>query len=155
MNLFEEENFRWKRYTDKAQFDYPIDYSGTVLSAQEDGHVDVLYRWAPNSACHLHRHTAELSSLVLEGELHVIDIDPETGKETGRLVKKAGHYAHKPAGDVHIEVGGPEGALVMFSIYAPEGVLTEGLSRKGEVKSESTVEQILSSLRRRELAGSS
>ena len=151
MNLFEEENFRWKRYTDKAQFDYPIDYSGTVLSAQEDGHVDVLYRWAPNSACHLHRHTAELSSLVLEGELHVIDIDPETGKETGRLVKKAGHYARKPAGDVHIEVGGPEGALVMFSIYAPEGVLTEGLSRKGEVKSESTVEQILSSLRRRGL----
>ena len=89
---------------------------------------------------------------MLEGELHVIDIDPVTGEETGRLIKKAGHYAHKPSGDVHIEVGGPQGALVLFSIYAPDGRLTEGLSRKGEVKSVSTVEQILTSLRRRSSA---
>ncbi len=149
MNLFQDENFRWKRYEDKAQFGYPIDYAGTILNAQEDGHVDVLYRWAPNSACHLHRHTAELSSLVLEGELHVVDIDPETGEETGRLVKQTGYYAHKPAGDVHIEVGGPEGALVLFNLYAPDGRLTENLSRKGEVMSVSTVDQILQALRRR------
>ena len=81
MNLFRHDHLRWKHYTGDAQFDHPISYWGAVLDAREDGHVDLLYRWDPDSACHLHRHTAAVSSLVLEGELTVIDIDLETGKE--------------------------------------------------------------------------
>ena len=152
MNLLQNENLRWKHYVDQAQFDHPISYWGAVLDARDDGHVDLLYRWDPHSACHLHRHTCAVSSLVLEGELTVIDIDPETGTETGRVVKPAGTWVHKAPGDVHIEIGGPEGALVLFSLYAPEGSLVEGLTKDGEVFDHQTLDQILKSKARHQTA---
>jgi hypothetical protein len=143
MNLFNRENFKWKRFTEGDEFDYPIDYSAALLEVREDGHVDLLYRWEPNSYCHFHRHTAETTSTVLEGELHVIDIDLETGEELGRSVRHAGDYAHKAPGDVHMECGGPEGALVLFSLYSSDGKLAESLAKDGRVLATSTMDHIL------------
>ena len=68
MNLFDNENLKWRRFVGDDSFDYPIDYEASLLSIRDDGHVDLLYRWAPNSYCHFHRHTAETTSTVLEGE---------------------------------------------------------------------------------------
>ena len=150
MNLLDNEDLRWKNYPDEAQFEHPISYWGAVLDAREDGHVDLLYRWDPHSSCHLHRHTAPISSLVLQGELTVVDIDLESGEETGRVVKPAGTWVHKAPGDVHVEIGGPEGALVLFSLYAPNGSLVEGLSKDGRVLDHQTIEPILKSKARRE-----
>ena len=76
--VYDNDALRWKHYTGSDKFDYPIDYWSALLSVA-DGHVDLLYRWEPNSYCHFHRHSADTTSLVLEGELHVIDVDPETG----------------------------------------------------------------------------
>ncbi len=143
VNLLEKGSLRWKRFTGGDKFDYPIDYSAALLNAREDGHVDLLYRWEPNCYCHFHRHTAETTSTVLEGELHVIDIDLETGKEVGRRVRRAGDYAHKAPGDVHMERAGPEGALVLFSLYAPDGLLAESLAEDGTVLGVSTMDRIL------------
>ena len=75
INLYQNQNLKWKRFQEDDDFDYPIDYSAALLNANEDGYVDILYRWEPNCYCHFHRHTAEVSSTVLEGELHVIDVD--------------------------------------------------------------------------------
>lgn len=143
MNLFDTENIKWRRFTGGDEVDYPIDYSAALLNIREDGHVDLLYRWAPNSYCHFHRHTAETTSTILEGELHVIDVDPETGEELNTRIRKAGDFAHKASGDVHMERGGPEGALVMFNLYAPDGVLAESLDRDGTVLATSRFEDIL------------
>lgn len=33
MNLLDNQNLRWKRYTGKPQFGYPVDCSGAVLEA--------------------------------------------------------------------------------------------------------------------------
>lgn len=143
MNLINSEGLKWKRFTGGDAFDYPIDYSAALLHVREDGHVDLLYRWAPNAYCHFHRHTAETTSTVLEGELHVIDIDLETGKETGRRVRQAGDYAHKSPGDVHMECGGPEGALVLFSLYTEDGRLAESLAEDGTVIGTSDLDDIL------------
>ena len=33
-------------------------------------------------------------------------------------IRKVGDYAHKEPGDVHMERGGPEGALVLFKLKA-------------------------------------
>jgi len=153
VNLFENAELRWKHYTGKTQFDHPISYWGAVLDGREDGHVDLLYRWDANSACHLHRHTCAVSSLVLEGELTVVEIDPATRKEVDRVVKSAGTWVHKAPGDVHIEIGGPEGALVLFNLHSPDGSLTETLARDGGVVDHQTIEPILASIARRKAKG--
>lgn len=143
MELFAKENLRWKHFTGSDSFEYPIDYWAALLGARADGHVDLLYRWEPNAYCHFHRHTAATTSTVLAGELHIIDIDLETGEEVNRKVRGAGSYAHKEPGDVHMERGGPEGALVLFNLYAPNGLLAETLARDGTVMGQSTLDQIL------------
>jgi len=146
MNLLSDQNLRWKRYTEASDSDYPIDYSDAILDVREDGRLEILVKWEPHCYCHFHRHTAEISSVVLEGELHVTDIDIETGKELGTRVRVAGDFVHKEPGDVHMEQGGPAGALVLFSLYAPdgEGKLVESLNLDGTVNGISTIKKILS-----------
>ena len=143
MNLFDDENLKWRRFVGDDNFDYPIDYEASLLSIRDDGHVDLLYRWAPNSYCHFHRHTAETTSIVLAGELHVIDVDAETGEELSTKIRKAGDYAHKEPGDVHMERGGPEGALVLFKLKAIDNSLAESLAQDGTVISESRFDDML------------
>ncbi len=145
MNLLNNENLKWRRYSEGDAFDYPIDYSDTVLDVREDGRLEILVKWEPNCYCHFHRHTAETSSLVLEGELLVTDIDIETGKDIGQRVRGAGDFVHKQPGDVHMEQGGANGALVLFNIYAPseDGKLAESLKKDGSLISTSTIEKIL------------
>ncbi|MDB0009591.1 hypothetical protein N9E65_00025 [Gammaproteobacteria bacterium] len=143
INLFKNEDLYWKRFQDGDDFDYPIDYSAALLNANQDGHVNILYRWEPDCYCHFHRHTAEVSSVVLEGELHVIDIDLASGEEIGTRISHAGDYAHKEPGDVHMEKGGSNGALVLFNLYAPQGVLAESLNKNGNVIGQATLDQLL------------
>ena len=149
MNLLDEKNIQWKHYEEDDAFDYPINYSDAVLDAREDGRLEILVKWEPDSYCHFHRHTAETSSVVLEGELHVTDIDLETGAELGRRTRLPGDFVHKEPGDVHMERAGPNGALVLFMIYAPggEGRVAEALHRDGSVISVSTMKKILSKRR--------
>ena len=145
MNLLNNKNLKWKHYNEGDKFDYPIKYSESILDAREDGRLEILVKWEPNCYCHFHRHTAESSSLVLEGELHVTDIDIKTGKEIGKRLRAVGDFAHKEPGDVHMEQGGANGALVLFNIYAPEGdgKLAESLKKDGSVVSASTMARIL------------
>ena len=143
MNLFQTDDPKWKHFTGSDKFDYPIDFYSSLLSVRPDGHVELLYWWEPNSYCHFHRHTATTSSLVLKGELHVINIDPKTGEELGVKIRPAGDFASKPPGDVHMERGGPEGALVFFSLYSEDGSLAETLASDGRVLSTSTMDPIL------------
>ena len=143
MNLFDDENLKWRRFVGDESFDYPIDYEAALLSIRDDGHVDLLYRWAPNSYCHFHRHTAETTSIVLAGELHVSDIDPKTGSEISTKIRRVGDYAYKEPGDVHMERGGPEGALVLFKLRAVDNSLAESLSTDGTVIGESRFDDML------------
>ena len=145
MNLINNQNLKWKHYKDDKNFDFPIDYSDAILDAREDGRLEILVKWAPNSFCHFHRHTAETSSVVIQGELHVSDIDLDSNNKTSTRIRKVGDYVHKEPGDIHMEKGGPEGALVLFTIYSPEGEgsLAESLSKDGEVQSISTIKKIL------------
>ena len=141
MDLLSNPEIVWSHYQGGEEFDYPIDYAGTLLSAREDGHVDVLYRWAPNSYCHLHRHLCPTTSTVLAGEFHVITY--EDGKEVGRKVRSAGDYVHNAAEEVHQEMGGPEGALVLFNLFAPNGKITQALAPDWSVIHTVTVQDIM------------
>lgn len=151
MNLFDNEDLKWRRFVGDDSIDYSIDYEASLLSIRDDGHVDLLYRWAPNSYCHFHRHTAATTSTVLAGELHVMTMDPETGETLETKIRKAGDYAHKDPGDVHMERGGPEGALVLFNLKAIDNSLAETLAQDGAVTGESRFDDLLA--RRRKRAG--
>ncbi|WP_299194415.1 hypothetical protein [uncultured Erythrobacter sp.] len=145
MELLANSQLRWERYTGNPEqqdrsFNWPIDYSGAILDIRDDGHVEVLYRWAPNSYCHFHRHTAPTSSIVLEGELHVTDVIDGELQEV--RVRKVGDWSHSPHTEDHMEKGGPEGALVLFQIHSVDGVLSQRIDRKGNVRNTITIDDL-------------
>lgn len=132
----------WVRITGTPRFDYPIDYSVAVLHVNaDDGRIDFLSRWEPNSYCHYHRHLGETSLLVLEGEHNVVET---TDTETIHKTRRTGFSATNPGGDVHMEYGGPEGTLVYFSCKAVDGKLFDVLDEHGNVLNTATVDDFTS-----------
>ena len=75
---------------------------------------------------------------ITDGILKVTD-----GEEISSTVREAGSYSHMPEGDVHMERGGPEGALVLFNLHAPDGRLTEMLDEAGNALKTLTIESVL------------
>jgi hypothetical protein len=130
-NLLEHSALAWTPYQEGPDYGYPVSYWGAILDMDTTGHLSVLYRWDPDSYCHFHRHLCHTTSLILKGDLHVSTYEQGTLVDTG--IRKPGDYAKKPPGDVHMEQGGPEGALVLFELYAPDGQLTEQLDPNGKV----------------------
>jgi hypothetical protein len=130
------DRIRWTRIQDASQ-DYRVDYHMAVLGCDlEKGVVDLLVKWEPGAYCHFHRHAAATTILVLQGEQHVAEVDAR-GNEIGRKVRKAGEYARKAGGEAHMEWGGPDGAVVFFSLQAQEkdGAIFELLDRQMNVVS--------------------
>jgi quercetin dioxygenase-like cupin family protein len=141
VKLFDAGNLNWIRLEGGEGFDYPIDYSFSVLSARPDGHIDVVFRWEPQSYCHFHRHLVDTTTTVLQGEHHVIEMNH--GVELEHKVRLAGDYAHKPAGDVHMEYAGPAGSLLLFNMYAPDGRLFDILDKDENVLSVATIDDLV------------
>ena len=141
MDLFNLDQFDWTHYRSTGPGSLCIDYCSTILMAHESGRAELLYRWAPGSHCHFHRHRAHTTSIVLEGELHVADL--VDGKFTASRVRSAGHRAHSTGPDVHREWGGPEGALVYFSLYTEDGALADQLDEDGQVIRTITLQHLL------------
>lgn len=75
--------------------------------------VDLLAKFAPGKQCFYHRHVAQTISLVLEGELHIIE---KTATGDILKVKPAGTFSSGAVDEIHIEGGGPEGVIVYFSM---------------------------------------
>lgn len=139
---YPDDNLNWVQITGTPRFDYPIDYWVAVLLVDEqDGRIDFLSRWEPNSYCHYHCHLGETSLLVLEGEHHVVETK---NCETVHKTRQPGFFATNPAGDVHMEYGGPEGTLVYFSCNAIDGKLFDVMDKNGKVLRTATVEDFTS-----------
>jgi hypothetical protein len=139
---FSLDSIKWIHLEGSPRFDYPIDYWVAVLGAQPDkGRIDFLSKWAPNSYCHFHRHIGETTTLVLEGEQHIVET---TSTQTIHKVRKPGFYANTPGNEVHMEYGGPEGAVVFFSCQADNGHLFEVLDKDENVLAVATIEGFLS-----------
>ncbi|RLA39602.1 MAG: hypothetical protein DRR06_18870 [Gammaproteobacteria bacterium] len=126
LSSFDTSAVEWMDFEDDPNFNYPISYSIGILGAcPESGTVDFLGRWAPNSYCHFHRHLGDTTSLILEGEQHTVET---VNGESIHKVRRAGDYAQKPGGDVHMEYAGAEGSLVFFSMKAVDGKVFEVLA---------------------------
>ncbi|MGE0683181.1 MAG: hypothetical protein AB7P69_20060 [Candidatus Binatia bacterium] len=76
--------------------------------------ADMIVKFDPGARCMYHRHVAPCTSLVLEGELHIID-QTETGEKL-RTIKPAGTFTSGVEDDLHVEGGGENGVIVYFSM---------------------------------------
>ena len=128
-NLLQQDKLIWKHYSEDENHPFPVSHWGSILDIDDVGHVSALYRWDLGQFCHSHRHVCATTSNVLEGELHVKTI--ENGEMVGTTLKRVGDDAKKPPGDMHMEQGGADGALVLFELYAPDGQLTEQQDQDG------------------------
>ena len=138
---FDSDHIDWLHVVDDSG-GYPCDYKSAVLGANaKTGRLDLIVKWAPNAYCHFHRHLADTAILVLEGEQHITEIAPD-GTELGSKVRTAGTYAASPGGDVHMERGGKDGALIFCALQARDGRLFEMLDRDMNILSASTVEEM-------------
>ena len=131
LNLLDIEQFQWHRHQESVPGQPIIDYWSSVLSVSDSGRIEILYRWEPNAHCHFHRHRAETTSIVLQGELNVADyVD---GKVIDSWVRPKGHRSFADGQEVHREWGGPQGALVYFNLYAEDGLLADQLDNNGNI----------------------
>ena len=141
--FFDDREIQWTHIEGGPEFDYPIDYWMAVLGYQEEnGTLDLMVKWAPDSYCHFHKHVAATSTLVLQGEHHVVDVDAD-GNELKHSVRPAGTYRHSPGGDLHMEYGGPEGAIVFFALQEAEGRLFDLLDKAHNVIGTTTIEEFV------------
>ena len=141
LNLLDNDTLGWQVYGPDNRFSYPIGYSGALLGYDGQGHIDLVYCWEPGKYCHFHRHLCEVRSTVLQGSLEVVTF--KDGEAVSTVARQAGSYSQMPEGDVHMERGGPEGATVLFNLYAPHGQLTEMLDEAGNTLKTLTIESVL------------
>jgi anti-sigma factor ChrR (cupin superfamily) len=75
--------------------------------------AEVLFKLEPGNRIVLHRHNSLNKSLVISGEHHIFDPDGSLTE-----VRPTGSYTISPAKEEpHSECGGPEGCIVLFSIF--------------------------------------
>ena len=84
----------------------------TLCDLDEDRQVlDLLARFAPNKTVTMHNHLAQTNMFVIQGELRMYELDGSV-----REVRPAGRYYRGRRDDVHSEGGGPDDAVVFYSV---------------------------------------
>ncbi len=142
---FDTKHIKWTRMKD-PDVGYPCDYELAVLGADPTtGRLDLMVKWPPDTYCHLHRHVADTTLLVLEGEQHIIVMD-DNGTEGIHKVRPAGTYVSSPSGEAHMERGGPEGATIFFAMQSKDGRIFETLDKDMNVLATATIENMLDTL---------
>lgn len=98
--------------------------------------ADMLVKFEPHCQCLFHRHAATVSTLVLEGELRIRE---QVGDGERVKVKPAGNYSCGAEGEIHIEGGGDDGAIIFFGMRTDTDVIYELLNDKLELRRAITV----------------
>ena len=138
---FDPTQVQWRHVTDPDFPDFKLDYEYSILGYDLDsGRLDMLLRFSGNGGhCKRHRHVASTATFVIDGEQHVERLYPDGSTDV--IVRKTGEYALSGEDDVpHLERGGPDGATVLLSLHAPDGVLFEYMDRNLENRWTTTIE---------------
>lgn len=115
----------WRRVTDPTCTAFRVDFEYSLLGYDIDaGHLDMLLRYGSGCHCRRHRHIAATATLVLDGEQHLLEWQPDG--TTRRVQRKRGDYALAAADALpHDEWGGESGGTVLLSMNSPGGLLFE------------------------------
>lgn len=82
--------------------------------------VDFILKFVPNEQIFLHSHLSLTNTFVVQGEHRLYEPDGSL-----REVRPTGMYTSSPPGSPHREGGGPEGAVVFYSLREKDGALFE------------------------------
>lgn len=116
MSELNQSGVQWQQLPD-------VDTLSYYILNLDDGNkiVDVLLKMAANERIFLHRHTAPNHMLVLSGEHRLYEPDGSL-----KEVRPTGRYTASPASqDPHLEGGGDEDAIILFSIRSSGGCCYE------------------------------
>ena len=130
---FDPNAVEWRRVTDPDCKEFKIDFEYSLLGYDlESGRLDMILRYAKGRGhCRRHRHVASTLTLVLEGEQHLLEQQPDgTTKAISR--KKGDCALAAPDALPHIECGGEDGGTIILSMTAPDGILFEYLDENME-----------------------
>jgi hypothetical protein len=123
---FDPATVAWRRVTDPACTEYKLDFEYFLLGYDlPTGRLDMLLRYAKGRGhCRRHRHVASTVTLVLDGEQHLRELQPDGSVK--EIARKKGDYALAAADALpHHECGGDEGGTILLSMTAPDGILFE------------------------------
>ena len=125
---FDPNAVEWRRVTEPDFKEFKIDFEYSLLGYDfESGRMDMLLRYATGRGhCRRHRHVASTLTLVLDGEQHLVETQPDGSLKA--IHRQKGEYAlAAPDALPHIECGGEDGGTIMLSMTAPDGILFEYL----------------------------
>lgn len=118
-------DIKWHRIREAPDASgYVVDYEYAVLGYDlASGRMDMMMRFGPGGGhCERHAHTASTTTLILEGEQHLEEVQPDGSIKD--IVRKAGDYALARLDALpHSERGGPEGCVLLLSLQAPDGIV--------------------------------
>ena len=77
--------------------------------------VDLVVRFAPDQTVTMHNHLAQTNMFIIQGELQMYEPDGSI-----RERRPAGRYYVGKTNDAHSEGGGPDGAVVFYSMRADD-----------------------------------
>ena len=127
---FDPANIDWQRMGSYTGFSYYL------LSVDVESRViDLLFNFEENQKCFYHRHHQPSSALVLHGEQHIWEPQPD-GSERHE-VRPTGHFSLATGVETHIEGAGPDGCIVYQNIRAKDdlvySILNDDLSTRVDV----------------------
>ena len=106
--------------------------------------VEMILKFEPDSVCFYHRHLGPVASLVLEGEHHIDEVQPDGSRV--KKVRKAGEFAMSDGSHAHIEGGGPDGGVIFFSFRCDQDHIYDILDNDLNVVHEVTVQDFKNAL---------
>jgi hypothetical protein len=77
--------------------------------------IDVLFKFPANKKIAAHTHIQQTNMLIVQGELRIYETDGSI-----KEIRHAGQYFRGKKDDTHSEGGGPEGAVVFYSVRVDE-----------------------------------
>ena len=108
-NLYDHE-IRWQPFAGIENLEL------TLCDIDEERKVvDLVVRFAPDQTVTMHNHLAQTNMFIIQGELRMYEPDGSV-----REVRPAGRYYRGRTHDAHSEGGGPEGAVVFYSMRADD-----------------------------------
>lgn len=128
---FDTKTVDWKDFITAGCYYKLLDVNVAARTA------DMIVKFEPGARCMYHRHVAPATSLVLEGELHIID-QTDSGEKL-RTIKPAGTFTSGVADDMHVEGGGENGVIVYFSMRGDSDRIYDLLDAKLALKRAITI----------------